>query len=150
MQQLSLYWQTSNPDQLPGNTPSMDPDAWQQVEHPVLSQAEPASGEAAEQHLDGEVRSGSWASLHTADTSTILPPTDCDLRISIKTDKHTGVTRLGAVALVEEVQLCFHKEQMSDVARMQDEYAVWNLHNQYAVLRPTGWRSDSSTTVPSR
>ncbi|KAA6426735.1 MAG: vacuolar sorting-associated 13F-like [Trebouxia sp. A1-2] len=42
------------------------------------------------------------------------------------------------------------KDQISDITRMQDQYTVWNLHNQYAVLRPTGWRSDAASAVTPR
>ena len=80
----------------------------------------------------------------------MLPPTNCDLRISIKTDKHSGVTRLAAVALVEKLQLHLHKDQIADIAWLQDQYTVWTLRNQYAVLRPTGWRSFNDTTVSPR
>ena len=149
VQQLSLYWQASNPEQ-PPSTSSMELDSWQHVEHPAGGSAKTMTGNATLQHANADLRSTSSDSVDTDNLSLILPPTNCDLRVSMKTDKHTGVTRLGAVALVERVQLHLHKDQVSDIARMQDQYAVWNLHNQYAVLRPTGWRSDAATAVTPR
>ena len=149
VQQLSLYWQASNPEH-PPSTSSMELDRWQHIEHPAGGSAKTMTGNATLQHANADLRSTSSGSVDTDNLSLILPPTTCDLRVSMKTDKHTGVTRLGAVALVERVQLHLHKDQISDIAHMQDQYAVWNLHNQYAVLRPTGWRSDAATAVPPR
>ena len=149
VQQLSLYWQASNPEQ-PPSTSSMELDSWQHIEHPAGGSVKATTDNATLQHTDADFRSTSSVSVDTDNLSLILPPTNCDLRVSMKTDKHTGVTRLGAVALVERVQLHLHKDQISDITRMQDQYAVWNLHNQYAVLRPTGWRSDAATAVTPR
>ncbi len=149
MQQLSLYWQASNPEQSP-STSSMELDSWQHVEHPAGGSAKPMPDSATLQHADADLGSTSSVPVDTDNLNLILPPTNCDLRVSMKTDKHTGVTHLGAVALVERVQLHLHKDQISDITRMQDQYAVWNLHNQYAVLRPTGWRSDAATAVTPR
>ncbi len=128
----------------------MELDSWQHIEHPAGGSAKPMLDSATLQHADADLGSTSSVPVDTDNLSLILPPTNCDLRVSMKTDKHTGVTRLGAVALVERVQLHLHKDQISDIARMQDQYAVWNLHNQYAVLRPTGWRSDSTVAVSPR
>lgn len=149
VQQVSLYWQASNPEH-PPSTSAMELDSWQHVEHPAAASAKPMTDSATLQHASADVRSSRSPSVHTDSLSLILPPTNCDLRVSMKTDKHTGVTRLGAVALVEIVQLHLHKDQISDIRGMQDQYAVWNLHNQYAVLRPTGWRSDAATAVTPR
>ncbi len=147
VQQLSLYWQASNPQQPPSKTSSMESQSWQHIEHPAGASAKPMTDNVTLQHANADVRSISSVFVDTDNLSLILPPTNCDLRVSMKTDKHTGVSRLGAVALVERVQLHLHKDQISDIARMQDQYAVWNLHNQYAVLRPTGWRSDVAAAV---
>ena len=149
MQQLSVYWQASNPEQ-PPSTFSMELDGWQHIDHPAGGSAKPTPDSATLQHANADLGSTSSVSVDTDNLNLILPPTNCDLRVSIKTDKHTGVTRLGAVALVERVQLHLHKDQVSDIARMQDQYAVWNLHNQYAVLRPTGWHSDAAAAVTPR
>jgi len=149
VQQLSLYWQASNPEQSP-TTSSMELDSWQHIEHPAGGSAKPMPDSATLQHTDADLGSTSSISSDRDNLSLILPPTNCDLRVSMKTDKHTGVTRLGAVALVERVQLHLHKDQIYDIARMQDQYAVWNLHNQYAVLRPTGWRSDATVASTPR
>ncbi|DBA81627.1 TPA: hypothetical protein ACH3X1_007382 [Trebouxia sp. C0004] len=146
VQQLSLYWQASNPEQ-PPTMSSMELDSWQHIEHPAGGPTKPMTDNATLQHINAGVSS---LSVDTDNLSLVLPPTNCDLRVSMKTDKHTGVTRLGAVALVERVQLHLHKAQISDIARMQDQYAVWNLHNQYAALRPTGWRSDAAAAVTPR
>lgn len=150
MQQLSLYWQANDPEQPPSKTSSMESDLWQYVEHPVSSIPKGMSEDAAQQQVSAGSRSTGLATADSTTLSLVLPPTNCDLRISMKTDKHTGVTRLGAVALVERVQLHLHKDQISDMARMQDQYTVWTLHNQYAVLRPTGWRSSTETAVSPR
>ncbi len=150
VQQLLLYWQASNPEEQPSKTSSMESDAWQHVEHPVSGTSKPLTHDTQHQPGLAGVRSNSSVLLEEDNVSQILPPTNCDLRISMKTDKHTGVTRLGAVALVERVQLQLHKDQICDIARMQDQYAVWNLHNQYGVLRPTGWRSHPGTNVSPR
>ena len=150
MQQLSLYWQASDPEQPPSKPSTMELDGWQHIEHPAGGSAKPMPDSATLQHAGADCRSTSSVPVDTANLSLILPPTNFDLRVSMKTDKHTGVTRLGAVALVERVQLHLHKDQVSDIARMQDQYAVWNLHNQYAVFRPTGWRSDVATAVTPR
>ena len=128
----------------------MESDAWQHVELPSGSKANPGDGPAPQQPFNADLGCNSSKSADSNRLSYVLPPTNCDLRISMKNDRHTGVVRLGAVALVERVQLQLHRDQICDIARMQDQYAIWNLRNQYAVLRPTGWRSQSSTSVSSR
>ena len=150
VQQLSLYWQASNPEQSPSKLSSMELESWQHIEHPAGGSTKATTDNATLQHGDTDLGSTSSVPVDTDNLSLILPPTNCDLRVSMKTDKHTGVTCLGAVALVERLQLHLHKDQISDITRMQDQYAVWNLHNQYAVLRPTGWRSDATVPVTPR
>ena len=40
--------------------------------------------------------------------------------------------------------------QVADIVRLLDARAVWALRNKYALLRPTGWRSDLAVKVSPR
>lgn len=144
VQQFSLYWRPANKDEPPSKTSSMESDTWQHVEHPSAAVSQP------QQPLTETQMSDSSASTVRHDADVILLPTKCELSISISTDKHSGFTHVGASVKVDRVQLQLHKSQISDVLRMQDQYAVWMLRNQYAVLRPTGWRSsaDNGSVTP--
>lgn len=126
----------------------MESDAWQHVEHPASTAASPKAVSTGPQPLARTQQPEGALDVDEADV--ILRPTKCELTISISTEKQTGVTHVGANAKVDRLEVQVHKEQISDMAFMQDQYAVWLLRNQYAALRPTGWQSSAGTAVPSR
>lgn len=80
----------------------------------------------------------------------MLHPMSCDLRVSTKTDKRNGMTKFSTLVLMEGLQLQLDKQQICDVVRVMDLFVVWELRNRYAVLRPTGWRSDPDNLIPIR
>ena len=86
----------------------------------------------------------------TDSSAFVLHPMDCDLRVSTKTDKRTGMTVLSTLALMEGVQLQLDKQQICDIVQLIDLLAIWEVRNRYAVLRPTGWRSNAAVAVPPR
>ena len=146
IQQLSVSWR-SNAQTVPSKSSSMESDSWHHVTHPVSGNAK-AIEVSNQQEATDPARQSLLA--ETSSPCHILPPTNCDLRVSMKTDKHNGVMRLGAVALLERLQLQVNKEQLADIAWLQDQFAVWALRNQHAPLRPTGWRSSDKSTVSAR
>lgn len=87
---------------------------------------------------------------NTDSSAFVLHPMDCDLRVSTKTDKRSGMTVLSTLALMEGVHLQLDKQQICDIVRLMDLLATWELRNRYAVLRPTGWRSNAAVAVPPR
>lgn len=149
VQQLSLYWKASN-DAPPSKTSSMESDAWLHVEHPPSTAGVPAAASPAHQPSSDTQKSNASLSVDGMRPDVVLVPTKCELTISMSSDKHTGVTRIGADAKVDRLQVQLHKEQISDMIFVQDQCAVWVLRNQYAALRPTGWRSTPDKLVPSR
>lgn len=149
VQQLSLYWKASK-DGSPSKTSSMESDAWQHVEHPVGTAVAPNAVSATPQPSARTQLPEGAVSADVDEADVVLLPTKCELTISISTDKQTGVTHVGANAKVDRLEVQVHKEQISDMVSMQDQYAVWLLRNQYAALRPSGWRSSADTAVPSR
>ena len=40
--------------------------------------------------------------------------------------------------------------QAADIVRLLDAKEVWVRRNKYALLRPTGWRSEPAVKVPPR
>ena len=150
VQQLSLYWKAGDKDESPSKTSSMDANAWQHVEHPVISALPPDASSAARQPLADADTSESPVSADRDAADVVLLPTKCELTISMSTDKQTGVTHIGASAKVDRLQVQVHQEQINDMVFMQDQYAVWLLRNQYAALRPTGWQSSIDKAVPPR
>ena len=128
----------------------MESDAWQHVERPASTAGPPYAASAAPQPLARSQQSDGSVSADGDRADVVLLPTKCELTISISTDKQTGVTHVGANAKVDRLEVQVHKDQISDMAFMQDQYAVWLLRNQYAALRPTGWRSSADRAVPSR
>ena len=149
VQQLSFYWKASNKDESPSKTSSMGSDAWQHVEHPASTAAPSRAVSPATQPLACTQQSDDSVSADD-DRADVLLPTKCELTISISTDKQTGVTHIGANAKVDRLEVQVHKEQISDMVFMQDQYAIWLLRNHYAALRPTGWRSPADKAVPPR
>ena len=149
VQQLSLYWKASC-DGPPSKTPSMESDAWQHVEHPAKTAGAPAAASSAHQPSADTQNADDSMSGDGVRPDMVLLPTKCELTISMSSDKHTGVTHIGADAKVDRLQVQLHKEQISDMSFVQDQYAVWMLRNRYAALRPTGWRSTADKVVPSR
>lgn len=147
VQQLSLYWKASNKDESASKTSSMESDAWQHVERPASTPAPPY---AASQPLACTQQSDGSVSADGDRADVVLLPTKCELTISISTEKQTGVTHLGANAKLDRLEVQVHQEQISDMVFMQDQCAVWLLRNQYATLRPTGWRSSADKAVPPR
>lgn len=136
----------------------MESETWQHVEHPASS-IDLSSPVSKPQHTKGEQNQPPAPAPHTSDSSAsagmddsdvVLLPTTCELTLSISTDKQSSVMHVGAHVKVDRVQLQVHRDQIADVAHMQDQYAVWTLRNQYATLRPTGWRSCADTAVTPR
>lgn len=150
VQQLSLYWKASNRDESPSKTSSMGSDAWQHVEHPASTAAPSDAASPAPQPLARTQQSDDSVGADDDRADVVLLPTKCELTISISTDKQTGVTHIGANGKVDRLEVQVHKEQISDMVFMQDQYAVWLLRNHYAALRPSGWRSPADTAVPPR
>lgn len=149
VQQLSLYWKASNSHGPPSKTSSMESDAWQHVEHPARTAGAPDPASPPRQAADTQP-SGGAMSADGDRADMVLLPTKVELTISMSTNKHTGVTHIGANAKVDRLEVQVHKEQISEMTFMQDQYAVWMLRNQYAALRPTGWRSTADKFIPSR
>ena len=150
VQQLSLYWKASNKDESPSKTCSMESDAWQHVEHPPSTAVPPYVASPAYQALARTHQSDGSVSAEGDTADVLLLPTKCELTISISTHKQTGVTHVGANVKVDRLALQVHKDQISDMVFMQDQYAVWLLRNQYAALRPTDWRSSADKAVSPR
>ena len=150
VQQLSLYWKAGNKDESPSKASSMESDAWQHVEHPPSTAAPSYAASPACQPLARTQQSDGSVSADNDTADALLLPTKCELTISISTDKQTGVTHVGANVKVDRFELQVHKDQISDMVFMQDQYAVWLLRNHCAALRPTGWRSSADRAVPPR
>ena len=136
----------------------MEFDTWQHVQHPATS-ADPSCPDSqpqqtqrvqTQQSLSKRHKAGSSVSTDMDGNDVVLLPTTCELTLSISTDKQSSVSHVGANVKVDRVQLQVHKDQIADVAHMQDQYAVWTLRNQYATLRPTGWRSGAGSPVTPR
>lgn len=72
----------------------------------------------------------------------VLHPMSCVVRVASLADKRTGMTRLNTLFAIEKLDLSITQLQLCDMVRLTDMFAVWQLHNRYALLRPTGWRSD--------
>lgn len=128
----------------------MESDAWQHVEHPASTAGALNAVSTTPQPLARTQQPEGAVSADVDEADVVLLPTKCELTISISTDKQTGVTHVGANAKVDRLEVQVHKEQISDMAFMQDQSAVWLLRNRYAALRPTGWRSSADKAVPSR
>ena len=122
----------------------MESDTWQHVEHPRQA------GSQLQQAVAGGESACSSAPPDTDSSDVVLLPTKCELTVSINTGKHSGTTHVRASVKVDRLQMQVNKAQIADVACMQDQYAVWLLRNQYAILRPTGWRSSADSTVTPR
>lgn len=172
-QNLSLYWQVRQAT-APSGPSNMADSTWQHVNHPshleqtaaqpavdnsiangshVLQSAAHDSGPVTDKHVDDITEDFDTAAERSSDAQAIayvLHPMSCDLRVSTKMDKRTGMTRFSTLALMESVQLHLNKEQICDMARISDLLAVWELRNRYAVLRPTGWRSNAGIVVSPR
>ena len=81
----------------------------------------------------------------------LLSPMSCVVRVASLTDKRTGITRLNTLVAVDTLNLQVTQLQLCDMLRLADLFAVWQLHNRYALLRPTGWRSDPDhAKIPAR
>ncbi|KAL3152367.1 hypothetical protein ABBQ32_001427 [Trebouxia sp. C0010 RCD-2024] len=103
VQQLSLYWKASN-DAPPSKTSSMESDAWLHVEHPPSTAGVPAAASPAHQPSSDTQKSNASLSVDGMRPDVVLVPTKCELTISMSSDKHTGVTRIGADAKVDRLQ----------------------------------------------
>lgn len=168
MQELSIHWEI---DQSVGTSNAGDKidSAWQNVspshDNDLAAALALQNSSTANDRLvlrsvsdcvepvstkSSETDNAAHSSSNTNAVSYILRPINSDLRVSTKTDKRTGMTKLSTLALVENVQLQLNNQQMCDLVRISDLFAVWDLRNRYAVLRPTGWRSDEHVVVPPR